>query len=635
MRRIKMRILLILLASSCGVSHAVNRAAEAKVRDLLDTYHARAQVLYNIHTRKAWAYSTNITDHNSKEAADAQLEVTRYQTQMYEEAQKYRGAQLSPEISRLLRMAFAAQLEEEDAKALTQISSNMSSIYGRGTVCLGPQEGEQCENLEPGLTRVLATSRNYTELSYVWESWRTRVSRKIRPFYLQYMSLINKGARLNNYTDAGDQMRKKYETDTFEQDMLALYEELDPLYRLVHAYVRKKLRQVYGDQVIPPRGPLPACVLGDMWGRFWTNLYPELVPYPEQPDIDVTQAMQEGGYNVTHMFKLGEEFFTSMGLKPLPATFWNLSMLERPEGRSVQCHATAWDFYDSKDFRIRMCSEVNFENLETIHHELGHIQYFMQYAHLPLTYRDGANDGFHEAIGELMSMSMSTPKHLAEIGLLKEVPESKELSINFLMRTALKSITTLPFHLVNDLWRWRLFRGEYDLDEANEEFWRLKEQYLGVVAPVPRTKDDLDPVSIFHIATGYDMIRYFTRTVLQFQFFETLCRAANHQGPLHTCDFYGSKEAGDLLAKMLSLGASQPWQDVLQVMTGERRMTARPLLDYFRPLKEWLEEDNARDGDGVGWGDSWRHASGLSGATRAATPLSLWAALLLPLLWRP
>ncbi|XP_071519572.1 angiotensin-converting enzyme-like isoform X2 [Panulirus ornatus] len=560
-----MKCLCVVILLWCAQARALDRTAEESVKALLEEYHKIATVLNNNDTVKSWAYYSNMTEYNQ------------------------------------IAMAFWSPMEDEDKENMTNLLSDMTSIYASGTVCLTP---ERCLEMNPGLEELMANSRDYQELQDVWEKWRTNVSRKIRPVYLQYIELMNKEAVSNYFSDYGEQLRVQYESATFEEDMVRIFREVEPLYRLLHAYVRKKLRRVYPQ--IDARGPLPACVLGDMWGRFWINIYTLLVPYPDQPDIDATETMLDQNYTVHQMFRMGDEFFTSMGLKPLLDTFWSRSILERPQdGRKVACHPSSWDFDDGKDFRIMMCARVNFADLAIIHHELGHIQYFMQYAHLPLTFRDGANPGFHEAIGELMTMSMSTPQHLATVGLLKEVPENPEMSINYLLRTSLHTVTTLPFHLISDLWLWKVLRGDYRLEEYNTRFWELKEQYLGVVAPVPRTAEDLDPPAIFHISSGYDMIRYFTRTILQFQFQEKLCEAAGHEGPLHTCDFYGSKEAGDLLAKAMSLGSSKPWQDVLQVMTGERRMSSRAILRYFRPLQEWLTEDNIRDQDGVGWGDSW------------------------------
>ncbi|XP_053637887.2 angiotensin-converting enzyme isoform X2 [Cherax quadricarinatus] len=526
---------LVFLLVWCSLALAFDEAAEREATRLLTEYQEEAQKQYNKVSLVSWAYHTNITEHNKKIMEEASLAITEFQKEWYNKVKNYLDSDLSPETSRVMKMAFPVQLDQADAKNLTSILATMSTIYSTATVCLTPRK---CVNLDPDLASIMASSRDHEKLNLIWEKWRTNVSRKIRPHYLQYMELVNKKARLNGYNDYGDELRMKYETKTFEEDVSKLYKELDPLYRLIHSYIRKKLRLVY------------------------------------------PQALGE--------------------------SFWTLSMLERPkDGRSVTCHPTAWDFMDGRDYRIKMCAEINFDDLATIHHELGHIQYDMQYAHQPFTYRDGANDGFHEAIGELMSLSMSTPSHLVKVGLLEDATEDRELTINYLLRMALQSVTALPFHLVNDLWRWRAFRGEYLVQDYNTHYWKLKEQYLGVKAPVNRSSEDLDPPAIFHIANNYDMIRYFTRTILQFQFLEKLCEAAGHEGFLHTCDFYGSKKAGDLLGKMLSLGSSVPWQDALEMMTGERHMNPRALLRYFQPLHQWLTVDNLLHKDGVGWAQSW------------------------------
>ena len=151
---------------------------------------------------------------------------------------------------------------------------------------------------------------------------------------------------------------------------------MEPLYKELHAYIRSRLAVVYPGK-IDTTGPLPAHLLSDMWGRFWVNLNEIAAPYPSKPSTDPTPEMIRQGYNPQKMFETGNQFYTSMGLKPVPDTFFNLSMLEKPADREVVCHATAWDFYDAKDFRIRMCTKVVFEDFQTVHHELGHIQYFM------------------------------------------------------------------------------------------------------------------------------------------------------------------------------------------------------------------------------------------------------------------
>jgi len=303
------------------------------------------------------------------------------------------------------------------------------------------------------------------------------------------------------------------------------------------------------------------------------------------------------------MYQTGDDFYASMGLLRVPDTFYENSMIRKPtDGREVVCHATAWDMYDQEDFRIRMCTrDYNFEDLNTIHHEMGHTQYQQQYKTMPVDYRDGANDGFHEAIGELMAMAGATPKHLFSIGLMDELVEDEEIDTNFLLSQSLITISTLPFHLVNDLWRWKIFAGEVPVEEWNEEFWRMKEEIVGVEAPWVRDDKDLDPPSLFHICQDYDMIRYFVRTILQFQFNEKLCEISGHVGPIHRCDFSGNTDVGDALADMLKLGASVPWQDALEAFTGEREMSAGPILAYFDPLYTWLKEQNLANGDTPGW----------------------------------
>jgi hypothetical protein len=267
---------------------------------------------------------------------------------------------------------------------------------------------------------------------------------------------------------------------------------MEPLYLELHAYIRRKLYETYGEEKIDLLGPIPAHLLGDMWGRFWGNLYTMAVPFPDKPQIVPNEEMKKQNYTVLKMFETGNNFYTSLGMYSVPDTFWNMSMLEKPDdGREVICHATAWDFYDGEDFRIRMCTRENsFEDLQTIHHELGHIQYQQNYKHQPQVYRDGANDGFHEAIGELMSLVSSTPSYLSKIGLLPGYEPDEEQDLNFLVSQSLVTVSTLPFHLVYDLWRWNIFSGKVEESEWNNEFWRLKLEMVGVAPAVDRSDPD-------------------------------------------------------------------------------------------------------------------------------------------------
>jgi len=581
-----------------------NNSDEEEAKRFLAKYDVEFGVLRNLATIGSWEYETNISDTNSETSQEAWLKVTEYNAEAIVMANTFDTTDFSQDTKRQLSKVGSLSLSTEETEELSGIIAQMGDIYGSSCVTI-PDTGE-CLQLEPGLTEIMADSTDPALRLWVWGEWRREVGRKIKPLYIRYVELKNQKARLNGFIDLGDEWRSKYETPDLEGDVMALYSQLEPLYRQLHAYIRRKLWKVYGGDVVDLQGPLPAHLLSDMWGRFWNNLYRYAEPFSGKPAIDPTEAMKEQNYTVQKMFQTGDDFYAAMGLLRVPDSFWEKSMLEKPtDGREVICHATAWDFYDAKDYRIRMCTrDFSFEDLNTIHHELGHIQYQQQYSYLPQVYRDGANDGFHEAIGELMAMAGATPSHLFSIGLLDDLVQDEELDLNFLMSQALITISTLPYHLTNDIWRWRAFRGEYDVTSWNDEYWALKEQIVGVKAPMDRSLEDLDPPTIYHVAQDYDMIRYFIRTVLQFQFADKLCELAGHTGPLHRCDFSGSEAAGEALARMLRLGASRPWQDALEELTGGRMMTAEPILRFFDPLYQWLKETNSANGDTVGWGET-------------------------------
>ncbi|EAW94319.1 angiotensin-converting enzyme isoform X1 [Homo sapiens] len=498
-------------------------------------------------------------------------------------------------VQDLERAALPAQELEEYNKILL----DMETTYSVATVC---HPNGSCLQLEPDLTNVMATSRKYEDLLWAWEGWRDKAGRAILQFYPKYVELINQAARLNGYVDAGDSWRSMYETPSLEQDLERLFQELQPLYLNLHAYVRRALHRHYGAQHINLEGPIPAHLLGNMWAQTWSNIYDLVVPFPSAPSMDTTEAMLKQGWTPRRMFKEADDFFTSLGLLPVPPEFWNKSMLEKPtDGREVVCHASAWDFYNGKDFRIKQCTTVNLEDLVVAHHEMGHIQYFMQYKDLPVALREGANPGFHEAIGDVLALSVSTPKHLHSLNLLSSEGGSDEHDINFLMKMALDKIAFIPFSYLVDQWRWRVFDGSITKENYNQEWWSLRLKYQGLCPPVPRTQGDFDPGAKFHIPSSVPYIRYFVSFIIQFQFHEALCQAAGHTGPLHKCDIYQSKEAGQRLATAMKLGFSRPWPEAMQLITGQPNMSASAMLSYFKPLLDWLRTENELHGEKLGW----------------------------------
>ncbi|XP_060842211.1 angiotensin-converting enzyme-like isoform X3 [Rhopalosiphum padi] len=513
-----------------------------------------------------WNWLTNLTNENAEKKIAINLEFSKFLKNMWVETVKYPWSTYKdPNIKRqfkLMSVLGTDALPEDKLKKLDEIVSAMESLYGRATI---PEyDGDN------NLNRTLSLEPDYTDNAEFWI--------------------------------------RGYDVDDFRPRMEHLWNQIKPLYLQIHAYVRRKLWELYGSSVITRRGPIPAHLLGDMWAQSWERLDDFTRPYPTIDDVNPTSAMINQNYTPKKMFKVAEEFFTSLNLSAMPQTFWEKSILEKPNGRDLVCHASAWDFYDSNDFRIKQCTSVNFMDFITAHHEMGHIQYFLQYKDQPFIYRDGANEGFHEAIGDTIALSVSTPKHLHKIGLLPKTSRTYEADINYLYKIGLDKVVFLPFGYLMDLWRWNVFKGLTTEDQYNCDWWKLKYSYQGIEPPVTRTENDFDPGSKYHIVGNVPYIRYFVSYIVQFQFHQALCEKADQfdpknptSKPLHECDIYQSKNAGNAFKDMLKLGSSKPWFDAMELLTGQREMDAGPLLNYFNPLYEWLKNENKRTGEHLGW----------------------------------
>ncbi|XP_065334357.1 angiotensin-converting enzyme-like [Cloeon dipterum] len=399
--------------------------------------------------------------------------------------------------------------------------------------------------------------------------------------------------------------------EDFREQVGGLWEQLKPLYQQLHAYVRRHLRLKYGDEVVKAKGPIPAHLLGNMWAQTWGNIADIMLPYPNATSTgNVTASLIKKGYTPLDMFKLSEEFYLSLNLTAMPEMFWEKSIIEKPaDGRDLVCHASAWDFSDGENFRIKMCTRVNEEDLYTVHHEMGHVQYFLQYKHLPKNYHGGANEAFHEAVGDVLALSVSTPKHMRAIGLIDELEKGDEqaemeANINHLFYMALEKIAFLPFAYELDLWRWNVFNETTTIDNYNCDWWKLVHEFQGLEPPTNRTSTEFDIASKYHIVADVPYIRYFVSFVIQFQFHKGLCQAAGqleNNATLNECDIYNSTNAGNLLGSMLQLGSSKPWQDAMEIVTGQREMDASAIREYFAPLEKWLQEENERTGEFIGW----------------------------------
>ena len=585
-----------------GAGPGADQPTPAQAKEFMTQVDAELRVRNVAQSEAEWAKQTNITDETEAAAAKAGAEQMSYITKAIKESQRFDSIsqQLDPDTRRqiyLLRISGQpAPDDPAQAAELAEVTTKMDATYGKTKAC--DKKGKKCRDLQ-ALEKVLARSRRPAELLDAWKGWHDAAGGAIAPVYSHFVELANSGARGVGFADVGAMWRSGYDMppEDFTKEVDRLWSQVEPLYRDLHCYARRKLNKKYGDKQVPAAGPIPAHLLGNMWAQEWANLYPELEPYKGVAQLDVTPALKRQKYDPVKMAKLGEAFFTSLGLDPLPGTFWERSMLAKPKGKEVVCHASAWDVQFNNDLRIKMCIEPTHEDLVTIHHELGHDYYFHSYYKLPMLYQNGANDGFHEAIGDTIALSM-TPGYLKQVGLLDRTVANQKATINQQMMVALRKVAFLPFGLLVDKWRWDVFSGNVKPEQYNEHWWQLREKYQGVAAPVSR-EGAFDPGAKYHIPANVPYMRYFLANILQFQFYRALCRKAGHQGPLYECSFYGNKEAGEALRAMLALGASKPWPDALEALTGERKIDANALIEYFAPLQAWLAEQN--QGQSCGW----------------------------------
>jgi len=574
---------------------------EAQARAFVDEAEARLLDLANRQSRADWVSQTHITDDTEKISAEANQVLIAATMELAKAATRYDRLKLPEELRRklnLLKLAaipLPAPADPRLQAELTQITKWMEGTYGKGKYCRGPN-GTDCLDVN-AVTKIMAESRSYDELLDVWRGWHA-IAPPMKPKYERFVHLANQGATDLGYPDLGAYWRSNYDMppDAFAAELDRLWTQVRPLYEALHAHVRASLAKAYPGKV-PERGPIPAHLLGNIWAQQWGNIYP-LVGVPAAgPGYDLTELLAAKKVDEKEMVRYGERFFRSIGFEPLPPTFWERSLFVKPRDREVVCHASAWDVDNDQDLRIKMCIEINGEDFVTIHHELGHNFYQRAYRKQPFLFRDGANDGFHEAIGDTIALSV-TPGYLQKVGLLA-TPPGNEGDLEFLMRMALDKVAFLPFGLLVDQWRWKVFSGEVPPTRYNAAWWELRRKYQGVEAPVSRTEADFDPGAKYHVPANVPYMRYFLAHILQFQFHRAACRQAGFTGPLHQCSIYANKAVGTKLDQMLEMGKSRPWPDALEAMTGERQIDATAILDYFAPLKKWLDEQNK--GRTLGW----------------------------------
>lgn len=601
-------------------THPTASASTRSVDDFIADVNRQYEAASREYSAAQWVYLTYINEDTGLLATKASERFMALEKDILAEARKYTASEKSPTTAKAytnltLGKTLLPPDTEEGRAELASLGTKMEGIYGAGKYCKpetntassednGKEKTkesgnkEKCQNLNE-LSEVLAKSRDYDELLDAWLGWRT-VSPAYREDYQRYVALANAGAKAYGFSDLGASWRSGYDMPAaeFEAEVERLWTQVEPLYKALHCKVRADLAEHYGENKVPLDQPIPAHLLGNMWSQQWGEIYDLVEPYPGVGNLDITGALVKQNKDAVDITKIAEQFFVSLGLQKLPDSFWSKSMLTKPRDREVVCHASAWTMDGKEDVRIKQCIEPTEEEFQTVHHELGHIYYDLAYNKQPMLFQNGAHDGFHEAIGDTISLSI-TPKYLQEIGLIANVVDNEQATINQQMKLALDKVAFLPFGKMIDQWRWKVFSGEIKPEDYNKAWWELRENYQGIRAPVARSESDFDPGAKYHIPANVPYTRYFLAHIMQFQFHKALCEAAGFTGPLYQCSIYNSKAAGAKLEKLLSAGASQPWQDTLEAAIGTRQMDASAIVEYFTPLLAWLEKENAKNN--CGW----------------------------------
>lgn len=551
-----------------------------------------------------WVNSTYLTEDTDAMASRINAVGTEKSVKYALEAAKYMNvAGLSADTKRKLDIlrtgiVLPAPTTPGAATELNTIATDLQSQYGKGR---GTLDGKEISgsDIEAAMGDLKHTPAQFAEM---WTSWHDKVGAPMKDDYAKMVGIANAGAKELGFADTGAMWRSGYDMppEEFAKVTEQIWNDMKPLYMALHTYVRSKLNEKYGDAVQPKTGPIRADLLGNMWAQEWGNIYPLVAPAGTGDlGYDIGDLLTEKGKGPLDMVKAGENFYSSLGMAPLPETFWKRSQFLKPADREVVCHASAWDIDNKDDIRIKMCIKVNADDFITIHHELGHNYYQRAYNKQPFLYLNGANDGFHEAIGDFVALSI-TPQYLVDIGLLdKAKVPSADKDIGLLLRQAMDKVAFLPFGLLVDRWRWGVFDGSIQPADYNRKWTELRTQYQGIVPPGARPANAFDAGAKFHIPGNTPYTRYFLARVLQFQFYQAACKQAGWKGPLHRCSFYGNKQVGAKLNAMLEMGASKPWPDALQAFTGSREMSGKAMADYFAPLKAWLDQQNK--GKPQGW----------------------------------
>ena len=589
-------IFIILIVTSCAPGSEKSNTSEDLDKFLLEVeqeYKEEGPIINSA----SWISSNFITYDSQKVIADYGTRYTLKSLETSRRASDFNNVDTTSDKKRMLNILKSSfvmppPFDSNLAKELSKITTSLEAMYGNGEYCY---EDGSCFDLE-AFEAIIDKSRNPEELLSAWKGWH-EIGKPMKPMYMRMVEIGNQGSKDLGYKGLSDLWFSKYDmpAEDFLSETDRVWEEVKPLYDALHCHARAKLNDYYGDDIVSNSGPLPVHLLGNMWGQTWSNIYDIIYTEGSKSNsVNVTRIIEEKSLNEIEMVEYAEDFFLSIGFEPLPDTFWERSLFVKPSDRSVVCHASAWNLDPANnDLRIKMCIQKNEEDFITIHHELGHIFYYQAYNHLPYLFQGGANDGFHEAFGDLLTLSI-TPDYLMNIDFISEdeATIAKEDPIGLLMKQALEGVVVIPWALMLDKWRSGVFNGEIDESNLNSSWWDLREQYQGISTSGERSEEYFDPGAKYHIPGNTPYTRYYLARIMQYQFHEALCKEMGFDGPLHECSIYGSKTAGEKIISTMALGESQPWQDTFENLTGSRQLSGKSILNYYAPLKDWLDDQN-------------------------------------------
>ncbi|CAF0991980.1 unnamed protein product [Adineta ricciae] len=564
---------------------------------------------YQVSAFLGWNHRTNLTKENQAAVSAQSVRTAPFNRMALPIAKKfneYMKNSNNEDLKRIYGRLAQGTIShnDEDVKTRSKLHSKLEKIYSTAEVC-ELNDTKKCYTLSPTLEQLMQVEKDYDRLLWAWKGWHNQCGNKIRPVYLPFIHLLNKSSKENGYKDLAQEWIQDYEMGDdieFERMFDDNLRAIMPLYEQLHAYVRGRLCQLYPNR-FDCDGPIPAHLLGNMWAQQWQDRLDDFMPYPDAPLVDITEMLHKKKYTIHRMYTTAEEFFTSINLYPMTPKFWARSLFSKPKDREVVCHPSASDFKYHDDYRVKICTVINDDYFYTAHHEMGHVEYYMSYAKMPFVYQDGANSGFHEAIGDTIGMYAISIPHLIKLGFVDEKTVTLHYEMNSLMRMALQKVAFLPFGYVMDKYRFQLFRGQIKEEtELNARWWELRKKYSGLMPPVPRSDpENFDPGAKYHIPSNTPYARYFIAHILQFQFYRAMCRLQGQTERLHMCDIYGNKDVGTRFRQMLAMGSSKPWSEVLESLTGETKLEPQAMMDYFEPLYKWLKMENLARGYPVGW----------------------------------